>query len=102
MGGLAREREHAEHTFVYTPQRRALDEALQRFDTQRELAERERALAGDATVTQSRQVLRRRILRTIDDAKVLGAAALHRGLHESASSVHDKIERLDGPPFAAL
>ena len=47
--GLALKCEHAEHTLLDASERLASDEPLECLDTECELAERERALAREAT-----------------------------------------------------
>jgi hypothetical protein len=43
IDGLALERENAKHAFVAPPKRFAVNETLERFDPERELAQSERA-----------------------------------------------------------
>src|SRR5690242_12803857 len=74
---LAFQRQHPEDALVDAPQRLHPREALQRLDTERELAQRQRALCRQAARAEPLQVVRGRVLRTVDDAQVLLPAALH-------------------------
>ena len=67
------------------------DEALERLDAERELAQRERALRPERRAAQPLEVLRRGVLRAVDDPQVLAAAALHRRLHEPALAARDEV-----------
>src|SRR5262245_31009237 len=64
---FALERQHAERAFVDAAQRLAPHEALEPFDAERELAQRQRALARETAGAQPFQVLRQRVLRPVDD-----------------------------------
>src|SRR5262249_46741258 len=109
---LALEREHTEDTLVHPAQRLAADEALQRLDAERELSDRERALAPEAAAPQALEVGGFGVLGAVDDAEGLAAAGLERRLGEAAAAASDELERLDdhtlapalrelGPPRAA-
>src|SRR5215470_20035212 len=87
---LALQRQHREYAFMHPPQRLARDEALQRLMAERELAHREIALAGEAARAEANQVLRRIVLRTIDDAQIFAPPYLQGGLNESLLCLDDK------------
>jgi len=76
-----------------------LNEALKPFDTQRELAQRERALTGQATIPKPREVPRQRVLGAVDDAEVLSASALDCGLQEPAGVCGHELSGLDDCAF---
>ena len=54
-------------------QRRAFDEAVQRFDAERELLKRETAFGVEAAFAQSFELIRQRVLGAVDDAQVVAA-----------------------------
>src|SRR5215468_5179855 len=82
IDGLAFQRQDGENRFVDTTQRLALDEALQRLMAEEELADRDGSLLAETATAQSCKVLRRIVLRPIDDAQILRTAALQRRLHQ--------------------
>jgi hypothetical protein len=73
------QRQDPEHALVNPPQRFPPYEALQRLDTERELPERETALGRQPASAQPVEVLGQSVLGTVNDAQVLGPAALHGG-----------------------
>src|SRR5206468_634302 len=97
---LALERQDPEDALVDAVQRLLAREALQRLHAQRELAQRQRALGPQAAAAQPRQVLGQGVLRAIDDAQVLAAAALQGRLGQAARACCDEVERLHDHPFA--
>jgi hypothetical protein len=72
------------------------DEPLQRFQSQRELAEGMRALGGNAAGAEAGQMFRRRVLGAVDDAQVLAAAALQGRLDEAARRLAASYVRSGG------
>src|SRR5437867_1913639 len=86
---------------MHSPQWLAADETLQRFNAQRKLPRCQRTLRTNAARTQPIQMLRRRVLRAVDDAQVLAPAALDCRLYETAARAHDEVEGFDHHPFAA-
>src|SRR5262245_36759774 len=98
---LALEREHPEHTLVDAPQRLAPHEAFERLETERELAPRERTLRGHRARAQPAHLVRRRVVRPVDDAQILAAAALDRRLHEAPATARDEVHRLHDDALAA-
>ena len=80
---LALQREDAEHALVNASERLSLDEALESFDAQRELAQRQRSLPRQAAFAQPLEVLGQRVLRPVDDPQILAAAALDRRLQQA-------------------
>ena len=98
---LALQREHAEHALVDPPQRFALDEPLESFDPQRELAKRQRSFARQPAFAQPLEVFGQRVLRPVDDPQILAAAALDRWLQQPARASRDERQRLDDGAFAA-
>ena len=63
-------------------QRLALNESFQPFESQRELAQSQRALPREAPFAKSLEVFRQGVLRALDDPKILAAAALHGWLQK--------------------
>src|SRR5262245_47181176 len=80
---LALERQYREGAFVHPAQRLARDEACQPLVAERELVERELALAGKAAPAQPLDVLRRVVFRAVDDAQIFPAAHLQGRLDEA-------------------
>jgi len=66
---------------VDASQRVALNESLQPFDPERELAESEPTLPRKPAFAKPLQVLGQRVVRPIDDPGVFAASALHGGLN---------------------
>src|SRR5207244_7286733 len=97
VDGLALEGEHAEDTFVNAVERFAGDEAFERFDAERELAQGERALVAEPARTKARQVRFGRVLGSVDDAEVLGPAALDAGLGQALRAAVDGVDGLAHP-----
>jgi hypothetical protein len=64
-------------------ERFSLDEPLESFNAQRELAQRQRSLPRKPTFTQALEMLGQGVLGPVDDPEVLTAAALHRGLQQA-------------------
>src|SRR3984893_3869899 len=79
---LAFQGEDAEDALVDAAQRLAADEALQAFDAERELPQRQRALHAEAARAQPVEVRQHRVLRAVDDPQVLRPPALHGRLHQ--------------------
>src|SRR5688500_19483266 len=92
VDGLALQREHGERTLVHAPQRLLAREALQRFDAERELAQRQRPLCPEPARAEALDVRRRGVLRTVNDAQVLAPPAFDGGLHEPARAAHDELQ----------
>ena len=65
------ERQNRERALMHPAERLALDEPLQCFHAQGELPQSKRTLRPKPTRAQSFQVLRRRVLRSVDDPQVL-------------------------------
>ena len=84
-----------------SPERLLLYEPLETLNTQRKLAERKRSFARQASLTKPRQVLRQRVLRSVNDPEVLPATAFHGGLQQTASAAGNERERLDDGALAA-
>ena len=98
---LALQREDAEHALVHAPERLALHEALEAFDPQRELAQRQRPLPRQPALAQPLEVLGQRVLRPVDDPQVLAPAALDRRLQQATRARRDERQRLDDRALAA-
>src|SRR3954470_4099828 len=76
------EGQYREHALMDSIQGLTTNEALERFDAQRELAGSERALAAQAARAQARELGWRVVLRAIDDPQVLAPADLDARLDE--------------------
>src|SRR5436190_11745151 len=98
---LALERQDPEDTLVDAAQRLAADEALERLDPEGKLPDGQGALRAEAALAEALQVLLGSVLRAVDDAEVLAAPALHRGLHDPPLAAGDEGERLHHHPFPA-
>src|SRR5437764_4832338 len=81
-------------------QRLTADEPLQCLDAERELTKGERPLPAHAARSEALQVLRRGVLRAVDNPQVLAAAALDRRLHQSAAAAGDELYGLHHHAFA--
>lgn len=81
-------------THVDTAQRFAPDEAAERFDAQGEFAEGEATLGAEAALAQPVEMVRQGVVRPVDDAQILRAAALDRRLHHPFLAARDEIEQL--------
>jgi hypothetical protein len=99
---LALERQHAEHTLVHPTHRLAADESLEPFDPEGELPKRERPLGRQAALTQTIEVFRQRVFRTVDDPQIFPAATLHwrtpwarirEGGHQAVTCVAESMGR---------
>jgi hypothetical protein len=77
-------------------------EPVEAFDAQGELAQGERALDAETARTETADVLREGVLEAVDDAQLVGAAALDRRLGEAAPAARDERERLHDHPFATV
>src|SRR5215468_2306802 len=98
---FAFEGEHAEHALVYPEQRLAAGEPLQRLGAERELAGRQRPLAGQVAIPEPVEVGRDGVLGTVDDPQVLGPAALHPRLGDAMPTTGNGGERLGHHPLPA-
>src|SRR6266446_3058499 len=98
---LALQGEHPEYAFVHPIQRLAPHKSLERLDAQCEFSKRQRPLDRETSRSQPVEVPRRRVLRSVDDAKVLRSAALQRWLDEAATPASDEVVRLDDDTFRA-
>src|SRR6266511_1944875 len=78
---LAFQGEQGKDAFVDAARRLALDEALQGLDTQRKFPRGQRTLVAQTALAQPVEVLRQRVVRTVDDAQVLAAPTLQGRLH---------------------
>src|SRR5690348_17923777 len=92
---------HGEDGLMYTPERLAAHEALQRLDAQGELTDGEAALGVQPTLAQAIQIRRLGVVGAVDDAQVLAAAALDGGLDEAALAAHDELQWLDDHALTA-
>src|SRR2546426_4108908 len=101
IDGLALQSEDAEHAFVDTPQRLALHEPLEPFDSQRELAQSQRTLSRKTALSEPLQMLGQRILRPVDDSQVLAPATLDRRLEQATRVCCDERQRFHNRAFAA-
>src|SRR4051794_21670196 len=98
---LALQGQHPERALVHPAQRLPPHEALQPLDPQREFPQGQRALARDAALAETLQVLRQGVFRTVDDPQVLPPPALERRLDEPPPSLRQEIQGLDHHPLAA-
>src|SRR5262245_27115626 len=80
VDGLAFKRQHAEYTFVDSPKRLHTDESFESLDAESELSYCQRTLSPQPTLPKPGQMLLSRVLRPVDDAQILAAAAFHCGL----------------------
>ena len=80
---LAFQRQYTEHAFVHAAQRLAPNESLERFDAECELAQRQRPLCGETALPETIQVLRKGVLRTIDDPEIIPPATCGRADSDS-------------------
>src|SRR5438270_3992705 len=92
---LAFQGENGEDAFMNPSQRFFPHEPLQAFDAERELAERQRPLLTEATVSQTSKVFVRAVVGPINDPQIFAATALHSRLGEASAAPHDKVQRLD-------
>lgn len=79
INGLTLQRQRAEHAFMHATQRLARKETIERFETERKLAHRQRAFGVEAALAQSHQMLRQVVIRAVDDAQIVLIAALTAG-----------------------
>lgn len=93
--------EHAEDALVDAVERFPAEEALQPLNSERELPDGQGSLVGQAPLPQPLKVLRRRVLRPVDDPQVLAPAHLHSWLDQAAASVDHADEGLHDHPFAS-
>src|SRR6516164_7434468 len=98
---LAFQREHTEHAFMHAAQRLALDEPVQRFEPERELANGQPAFGPQSALTQPIEMNRHCVVRPIDDSQILFASALDSRLNDAFLAVHHELERLYDHAFAA-
>lgn len=94
-------REHTKHALVDPPERLSAYKALQRLNPQRELTQCQRSLVFEAAFPKPVEMLGREVLWTINNAEVLGAAALHRRLEQPSPPSRNELPRLDHHPLAA-
>ena len=87
---------------MHAPQGLAPHEPFQSLDSERELAERQRAFRGYGALPKPIEISWCQVLRSIDDAEVFRTTALHGRLDESLRSESDEVKRLDDHPFAAF
>ncbi len=94
---------NTEDALMHSPQRLLLHKPLQRFPAEAELAQSQRPFRAETSSAKAFEVLRRCVLGSVDDAKVLPPTALHRRLHETASALGNKLEgftTMPSPPEA--
>src|SRR5262245_13068947 len=93
--------QNAEDTFMYATERFLPNEALQSFDAQGKLAEGQGPFLAQPAIAQPAEILVGRIIRSVDDAQVLAATALYRGLGKAPLAPVDETGRLDHHALAA-
>ena len=98
---LAFKREHAKDTLVNTSQRLALNEALEAFDAQGELPERKRAFARKSPLAQPLKMLRKGVLRPVDNPQIFAPSALNCRLEQTTRAGGDESRRLDHSALTA-
>jgi hypothetical protein len=91
---FALERQHTEDTFMSSTQWLLSNKTVESFHAKSEFSARERSLRSETTRPQAFQVLGHQVLRSVDDAQILGPAALYCGLSVSAPAFTDEVERL--------
>jgi hypothetical protein len=90
-----------EHALVHAAERLAGDEAAERLHAQGELAQRQRAFRREAALAQTADLIRGRVLGSVDDAQILAATALHGRLRDTAGAARDELLRFHDHAFAA-
>src|SRR5579863_5287561 len=68
---LAFQGQNAERAFVHAAQRLAADKPLQCFNPERKFSKRQGSLSPQAALAQTLEVLGRRVVGPVDDAKIL-------------------------------
>src|ERR671919_3097599 len=86
VDGLTLEGQNAEDAFVDAVERLISHQTLQGLHAERELAGSQRAFASYVPIPQPRQVLGSRVLRPVDDAKVLGPSHLDPRLNRTLAA----------------
>src|SRR5688572_5816518 len=79
----------------------AADEAFHPFDSEREFAKRKPSLGADRALPEPGEMLRRVVLRAVNDPQIFPSAAFHRWLDEAAGGAVYPLQRFDNHPFAA-
>jgi hypothetical protein len=77
-----------------------VDEALEGFDAEGELAEGEGAFVAEASAAEAAEVLLGGVFGAVDQAEVFAAAAFDPGLGEAAFAAVDHVEWFDDHAFA--
>jgi len=75
---------------MHATQRLATNEAVQGFQAERELPQREPPLGAEAPFPQSLQLAGEGVLRPVDEPEILGATNLQRRLNETFGAASDK------------
>src|ERR1700685_2313202 len=87
---------------MHAPQRLARHEALKSLMAERELPNREIALASHAALAQAREMLRRVVFRTVDDVQIFATADLQRGLQEALGTAKNDLASFSHHAFSAI
>ena len=82
-------------------QRLTTDKTFEGFDAEGKLALRQRTLAPQSAGTQTVEMSREGVFGTIDNAKVLAAAAFHAGLHNPTAAFCNEIHWLHNHTLTA-
>src|SRR5262249_45928932 len=98
---LALKGEHGEDALVNPAKWLAGDEPLQCLVTEGEFAEREVALAAEATFAQADEMLGQIVFRAVNDPEIFAATHLEGRLNEVLWSAKNKFARLHHHPFPA-
>jgi len=92
IDGLTLQCQDTEHAFMGTAKRFLADETFKSFDAQGKLPACEGSLGTQAARTQALQILGDQVFRPVDDAQILGSAALDGGLSVPAPPYQNRCE----------
>jgi hypothetical protein len=95
------QRQHTKNALVNSAERFLMNESLQRFQSQCELAKGKRSFGAKTSALEPLQVFGQRVFRPVDDPKVFSSSYLNGGLHQPFPSLRHKLQRLYNHALAA-
>lgn len=80
---------------MHARERCVFNEAMQRLQSEGELAECHRAFCAETALLQAREVLRSVVIWAVDDPQIFAATAFNRRLEQPLAASCNELERLD-------
>src|SRR5207249_11678439 len=91
---FALQSQNAKDGFMHPAQRFFPNESLEGFDAECEFAKSQGTFRGKAARTQTVEIFRRRVFRTVNDSEIFTTTTLDGRLHESAPTLGNELQGL--------